>query len=211
MIVSAMYYAGGVTAWCLWRRRVRVTGARSLSSSGGSAALRSWWRHGSALWIVAEPWTAIQGGRRLPRVTFIDVGQGDSALVRFPHGATLLVDAWRTAGQRVLRHRRSRCCAGASRCRRSARGTLALTHGDADHVGARRPPSWNFGPGRSGRHSSRGRARSRRFTPPRTWWAASRAPFSVTIQRRSTRVGHRQHPPLPDWERQIRVTTTQSC
>ena len=48
----------------------------------------------AAVWILAEPWTlvAARGDGRL-HVTFLDVGQGDSAFVRFPRGATLLVDA----------------------------------------------------------------------------------------------------------------------
>jgi competence protein ComEC len=90
----------------------------------------------SALWIVAEPWTAIRGrGDGRLHVTFIDVGQGDAALVRFPRGGTLLVDAGGLPGggsfdvgdrvvAPVLRD------AGVHRLE-----TIALTHGDADHVG----------------------------------------------------------------------------
>src|SRR5262249_60047064 len=83
-----------------------------------------------------EPWTRMSasGDGRL-HVTFIDVGQGDSALVRFPRGATLLVDAGGLPGSGsfdigdrvvapVLRE------SGVRRL-----GTIALTHGDADHIG----------------------------------------------------------------------------
>src|SRR5262249_7946633 len=65
----------------------------------------AWWRPSTrawlaplaavaALWIVADPRTlaASRGDGRL-HVTFLDVGQGDSALVVFPRGSTLLVDA----------------------------------------------------------------------------------------------------------------------
>src|SRR5206468_1260690 len=116
--------------------RRRVTGsaetavARSLRRSSALAAAAS------ALWIVAEPWTVTRaGGDGRLHVTFIDVGQGDSALIRFPHGATMLVDAGGLPGAGsfdigdrvvapVLRHVGVRHL-----------GTIALTHGDADHIG----------------------------------------------------------------------------
>jgi competence protein ComEC len=41
--------------------------------------------------IVFHPWSAPQPDGRL-RLDFLDVGQGDSALVTFPDGATMLVD-----------------------------------------------------------------------------------------------------------------------
>jgi competence protein ComEC len=91
---------------------------------------------GAALWILAEPWTMplARGDGRL-HVTFIDVGQGDAAFIRFPRGATLLVDAGGLPaasafdiGDRVvapvLRE------AGVRRL-----DYLALTHGDPDHIG----------------------------------------------------------------------------
>src|SRR5262249_16098096 len=131
-----MYYVAGLTAWWLWRRRARRTG------SGESAVARYVRRTavllatGSALWIVAEPWTLVRavGDARL-HVTFIDVGQEDAALVQFPRGASLLVDAGGLPGSScfdvgdrvvapVLRD------AGVRRL-----NTIALTHGDADHIG----------------------------------------------------------------------------
>ena len=41
--------------------------------------------------IVAHPWSARSPGGRL-RIDFLDVGQGDSALVTLPDGTTLLID-----------------------------------------------------------------------------------------------------------------------
>ena len=68
-------------------------------------------------------------------VTFIDVGQGDAAIVRLPHGSSMLIDAGGLPGTSsfdigdrvvgpVLR------TLGVRRL-----GTLAITHGDADHAG----------------------------------------------------------------------------
>jgi competence protein ComEC len=77
---------------------------------------------------------ARKGDGRL-HVTFIDVGQGDASLVRFPRGSTLLVDAGGLGpaspfdvGDRVV--------APVLRFHGIRRlGAVALTHGDADHVG----------------------------------------------------------------------------
>jgi competence protein ComEC len=119
--VCSVYYAALLAAWNT-RRKARMWAAVLVAAA--------------ALWIVAEPWAivAARGDGRL-HVTFIDVGQGDSALVRFPGGASLLVDAGGLGpsagfdvGDRivapVLRD------AGIRRL-----GYLALTHGDPDHIG----------------------------------------------------------------------------
>jgi competence protein ComEC len=129
------YYAGLCAWWTMWRRRATVSG-----SAESRAARR--WRRGSAavavtaaFWILAQPWTLAtsRGDGRL-HVTFLDVGQGDATFVRFPGGATLLVDAGGLSasgfdiGDRVvapvLRH------AGVRRL-----DVLVLTHGDPDHIG----------------------------------------------------------------------------
>jgi competence protein ComEC len=89
----------------------------------------------TAIWIAGEPWTVSASADGMLRVTFIDVGQGDAALVRFPRGATMLLDAGGLAsassfdiGERivapVLRH------AGLRRLE-----SVAITHGDLDHAG----------------------------------------------------------------------------
>jgi competence protein ComEC len=67
------------------------------------------------------------------RITFLDVGQADSALVEFPGGETLLVDAGYAgggydAGERVVApFLRSRGI--------NSLDYLCVTHGDADHAG----------------------------------------------------------------------------
>jgi len=92
---------------------------------------------GAAIWIAAQPWTlaASAGDGRL-HVTFLDVGQGDSAFLRFPHGATLLVDTGGLVsggsgfdiGDRVVAPPLR--IAGVRRL-----DSLVLTHGDPDHIG----------------------------------------------------------------------------
>jgi len=133
--IVAAYYTGLVVAWMLWRRRV-ITGTPESRRTKWIRACAVVIAVSAAVWILAEPWTLIasRGDARL-HVTFIDVGQGDSAFIRFPRGATLLVDTGGLAfgspfdlGDRVvapvLRD------AGVRRL-----DALALTHGDPDHIG----------------------------------------------------------------------------
>ena len=134
--VLALYYVSAILAWVLWRWRVRVHGSseparlRTLRRGSGVSALFA------ALWMLTEPWklVASRGDGRL-HVTFIDVGQGDATFIRFPRGATMLVDAGGLSGSPsfdvgdrvvapVLRQ------FGVRRL-----DALALTHGDADHIG----------------------------------------------------------------------------
>jgi competence protein ComEC len=119
-----LYYGGAMVSWILW---TRMRQAR-LAAAGVALA--------GAVWILGEPWAwwAARGDGRL-HVTFIDVGQGDSMVLRFPRGSTLLVDTGgltfgsgfdvgdRVVGP-VLRQM------GIRRL-----GRVALTHGDPDHIG----------------------------------------------------------------------------
>ena len=112
------------------------------------AALLAWWigwkrAHGAvivvltAVWIVAEPWAwlAARGDGRL-HVTFIDVGQGDGILVRFPRGSTLLVDAGGLTSTSSSFDIGDRVVAPVLRQDGIRRlDYLALTHGDPDHIG----------------------------------------------------------------------------
>jgi len=127
LAVSAYYVCGGA-AWVLWRRQSRLT--RIVSRGSIAIAVCA------AIWILAEPWTLIaaRGDGRL-HVTFLDVGQGDSAFVRFPRGATLLIDAGGLSsgsafdvGDRVV---------GPVLREEGVRRLtyVALTHGDPDHIG----------------------------------------------------------------------------
>jgi competence protein ComEC len=137
-------------------------------------------------------------------VTFIDVGQGDAALVRFPRGATMLLDAGGLAGASsfdigervvapVLRH------AGLRRLE-----SVAITHGDLDHAG--------------------GAASIVRDFRPRDLWEGipvPRLPLLQDLRTAAAAAGVRwvnvqagdlvaidgvqivvRHPGLPEWERQ---------
>jgi competence protein ComEC len=121
--------------------------AIALASRGGLRAAAAAAGVFAAVWILAEPWTlAAAGGDGHLHLTFIDVGQGDSAFVRFPRGTTLLVDAGGLSpsasfdiGDRVvapvLRE------AGVRRL-----DYVALTHGDPDHIGGARSIVSEFRP-----------------------------------------------------------------
>ena len=131
-----MYYASLVLCWALWRRRLAVSGSaepRPVTLVRRTAFVVAAM---AAVWILAEPWAlwTARGDGRL-HVTFLDVGQGDSLLVRFPRGSTMLVDAGGLTasssfdiGDRVIAP--------------VLRGTgirdldyVVLTHGDPDHIG----------------------------------------------------------------------------
>ncbi len=93
----------------------------------------------AAAWILFEPRRLVTSrGDGSLHLTFMDVGQGDATLVRFPRGTTLLVDAGGLSGASsfdigdrvvgaVLRHYGIRRLDAA-----------AITHGDADHAGGLR-------------------------------------------------------------------------
>lgn len=131
--VIATYYGSLVASVAVWRCGFfQVSAARRIFRATTVVAGMA------AVWIAFEPWTVLDAGAdgRL-RVTFLDVGQGDASLVRFPGGATLLVDAGGApsgaydVGDRVvvpaLRYQ------GVRRL-----DTVVLTHGDTDHVGGAR-------------------------------------------------------------------------
>lgn len=131
-----VYYASMAACWVLWRRRSEVSGsaeprfvARVRRTAMATALL-------SAVWILAQPWAMLTArGDGLLHVTFLDVGQGDSLLLRFPKGSAMLVDAGGLAGSPgfdigdrvvapVLRERGIRHL-----------DYVVLTHGDPDHIG----------------------------------------------------------------------------
>ncbi|MEQ1727879.1 MAG: DNA internalization-related competence protein ComEC/Rec2 [Vicinamibacterales bacterium] len=133
---TAFYYAALVLAWWGWRLRLRPRlvpetlttrwlrmGATAAAMAGGG-------------WIALAPpvpWRTHGDGQL--HVTFIDVGQGDAALIRFPRGQAMLIDTGGLPGSGsfdlgervvapVLRHLGVRHLSA-----------LVLTHGDSDHIG----------------------------------------------------------------------------
>ena len=128
----AVYYVALVGWWCTTRHASSIDRrlGRRLGRTCGLLAAAA------ALWILVDPRTfaAARGDGRL-HVTFLDVGQGDSAFVMFPHGATMLVDTGGLSasssfdiGDRVV--------APVIRTAGFRRiDWLALTHGDPDHIG----------------------------------------------------------------------------
>lgn len=190
--VVAVYYFAIASAWLYWNwtrwRRASVVTAVA-----------------AAIWIVAQPWTflAARGDGRL-HVTFIDVGQGDAAFVRFPRGTTLVVDTGGLSpvstfdmGDRVV--------APVLRAMGVRRlDVLALTHGDPDHIGG--APSL-----------------VREFRPREVWEGIPVPPFAPlgALRIEADAIGARwsnlkrgdqrridevevivRHPDVPDWERQ---------
>jgi competence protein ComEC len=197
--IVALYYTGLSAAWTLWRlgdRRKALRAGRRVAIAATVAA---------AAVIAAAPWLPSERstGERL-RITFIDVGQGDSALVQFPRGDAMLVDAGGLSapssfdiGDRVVAPVLRR--AGIRRLQ-----TLLVTHGDLDHAGG-------------------ALSVVREFRPLDVWEAIPVPPLAVLRDLRAATAGSRgrwmnvqagdvvaigdvsvvvRHPRLPDWERQ---------
>jgi competence protein ComEC len=159
----------------------------------------------SALWILVEPVSATSEALRFGstlRVTFIDVGQGDSTLVQFPGGHSLLVDAGPGTDTFDLGGRIVAPVLWASRVRHL--DALEITHGDTDHIGG-------------------ASSVLRDFSPSDVWYGDPVPPHEPTTALRAQadaagatwrtlqagdhlRAGgaeiHVWHPPPPDWERQ---------
>lgn len=200
----AIYYGCLCASWWLWRRRARsIPGAESgrarrvrLASAvcGGCAAL----------WILGEPWVLLTSGGGLLRVTFLDVGQGDATLIRFPGGDSLLVDAGGLGtgsafdiGDRVvapvLRHY------GIGRL-----GTTVMSHAHPDHAGGLPAILREFRPRDvwDGVPVPRLEARRELFMDAEeigARWTTIQRGDRLSIDGVEVVV---KHPPPPDWERQ---------
>ncbi len=178
-------------------------------------ALAWWWRArhvipivvagGAAIWMLAEPWSwiAARGDGRL-HVTFLDVGQGDSAFIRFPRGTTWLVDTGGLSGMStfdigdrvvapVLRR------AGVRRL-----DALVLTHGDPDHIGGAAAIIDEFRPRRVWEGIPVPRfeplnALKAEASAAGLAWTTATAGDHLRVDDVDVRV---LHPPPADWERQ---------
>ncbi|HEX4348176.1 MAG TPA: ComEC/Rec2 family competence protein, partial [Vicinamibacterales bacterium] len=129
--VMGMYYAGLLIVWTTWRSPPSMVGQafrRGVTAVGVLCTVCA------ALWLLFEPWSyfANRGDGDL-HVTFIDVGQGDSAFIRFPRGASLLVDTGGVPGNFDIGDRVVAPVLRALGVHRLQ--TIALTHGDNDHIG----------------------------------------------------------------------------
>ena len=191
--VMAAYYASLFTVACA---HLVVPTLRSTILRVATVALVL-----SALWIVTTPTFA---ARPQPlRVTFLDVGQGDAAIVQFPDGRTLSVDAGGLAsatfdiGERVIAP--AFWALGVRRL-----DYMSVTHGDVDHIGG----AANL---------------FRDFRPFEVWEGVPVPPHAPTRELRALADGAGavwrtlqpadrvsfgdvdlivHHPPHPDWERQ---------
>jgi competence protein ComEC len=131
-IAVSLYYGAAATWWIVPRSALPIARAAIRAATRASALVAA----AAALWILVDPRTlaAARGDGRL-HVTFLDVGQGDSAFVVFPGGSTMLVDTGGLSasssfdiGDRVV--------APVVRDAGFRRiDYLALTHGDPDHIG----------------------------------------------------------------------------
>jgi competence protein ComEC len=203
LVVTAVYYGALAALWKLSgvtapgvEQRLRLRRARGALAAAAVIA---------ALAIVTGPLhlRAQVGDGRL-HVTFIDVGQGDAALVRFPQGAAIEIDAGGLPGgasfdlgDRVV----------APVLRSAGVGVLSsllLTHGDADHIGGAlsvlrefRPfDVWEGVPVPPLESLQALRAEALR---QRARWTTLQRADRLSIDGVDIVV---HHPTLPDWERQ---------
>jgi competence protein ComEC len=132
----ALYYGALVPWWMLRHRRREHTGSRESRLAGRTRRAAAGVAAVAAGWILVDPRTivAARGDGRL-HVTFLDVGQGDSAFIVFPGGTTLLVDAGglSTASAFDIGDRVVAPVVREAGFRRI--DYLALTHGEPDHIG----------------------------------------------------------------------------
>lgn len=155
------------------------------------------------LWIATAPVVTLSGNPALLRVTFLDVGQGDAAIVQFPNGRTLSVDAGGLASSSFdIAGRVISPAFWALGVRHI--DYMTITHGDVDHAGGAANLFIDF--------------------PPLEVWEGVPVPPHRTTQElrrlaaragavwRTVQPGERvifdavelivHHPPHPEWERQ---------
>jgi competence protein ComEC len=154
-------------------------------------------------WIVAAPLVTHPSNSGVLRVTFLDVGQGDAAVVQFPDGRTLSVDAGGVPGGRFdIGARVVAPAFWALGVRRL--DYMSISHGDDDHMGGAASVFRDFG-------------------PREVWEAVPVPPHKPTQELKALAATHAaawrtlrqddkvsfgdvdlfvRHPPRPDWERQ---------
>lgn len=197
-------YYGGWLAW-LWSSVSRGTPARvsamqAFIRCAGVACVAL-----SGLWILICPalLASARGNGRL-QVTFLDVGQADAVLVRWPGGRSMLVDAggFRSASAFDIGSRVVAPALWALGVRRL--DVLAISHGDPDHVGGALSVVRDFAPrevweGVPVPPDASMRALRRGAERAGAWWRTLSVGHAMEIDGVTVRVWH---PPPPDWERQ---------
>ena len=188
-IVVAYYFS---LAAALWVRRLRRASILCLVAcglgilTGLTASLRA-----------RDP----DGGVRL---TMFDVGQGDAMLLQLPRGRTVMIDAGGAGFESATFDIGSRVLAPALWARGVTRlDTLAITHGDPDHIGGALALLRDFAP-----HEIWQGVPMPRHDPSAALVAAALR-SSASVERRLTGWATRLddvdirvlHPPMPDWER----------
>ncbi|HKY20855.1 MAG TPA: DNA internalization-related competence protein ComEC/Rec2 [Vicinamibacterales bacterium] len=155
-----------------------------------------------AVWIVAAP-NVTTVGVRLLRVTFLDVGQGDAAIVQFPDGRTLSVDAGGLPGGTFdIGSRVVSPAFWALGVRRL--DYMSITHGDQDHIGGAMSVYRDFEPFELWEgvpvppHKPTRELKALADTHG-TVWRTLRSDDKVSFGAVDLFV---RHPPRPDWERQ---------
>jgi beta-lactamase superfamily II metal-dependent hydrolase len=107
-----------------------------LSTSAGFSGSTIHHRHGLAILLLAVTLTGLMGfseaafstSNLFLRVHFLDVGQGDSALILFPNGAAMLIDGGeRSEGPRVAGYLESLGL--------TSLDVVVATHPHSDHIG----------------------------------------------------------------------------
>lgn len=193
MLIVA-WYAGCAGLLFIERLRWRALGAAVAVIAGGTMLESPPLVRATQVPAAPAGWT---------RIVFLDVGQGDAALVQPPNSAPILVDAGGVPGTAFDLGRRVTLPAvwafGVSRL-----GALVLSHGDPDHIGGAPPllralsphEIWDGIPVPSHLPLQHLRELAQRAGIP---WIERRAGESLSAG--SLRIGVLS-PPMPTWERQ---------
>jgi competence protein ComEC len=191
--VIAVYYASLVAVYASF---VGLTSRSAVSRLAAGVLLVI-----SGVWIIVAP--TFPARAALLRVTFLDVGQGDAAVVQFPDGRTLSIDAGGLAaatfdiGSRVVAP--AYWALGVRHI-----DYMSVTHGDLDHIGGAASLFRDFKPFEVWEgvpvppHAPTRELRAladRAGTVWRTLQPADRVSFGPVEL-----IVH--HPPHPQWERQ---------
>ena len=158
---------------------------------------------GCGFWMVIAPAVSPSSVDAPLRITFLDVGQGDAAVVQFPNGRTLTVDAGGLAsgtfdiGGRVISP--ALWALGVRRI-----DYLTVTHSDADHIGGAVTLFRDFQPFEVWEgvqvppHAATRELRDLAAQAGAVWRTVQ--PIDRTMFGDVELIVH--HPPAPEWERQ---------